>query len=263
MQLQGVSIEEDLSIHSPPLENEESVAVEELDLNPADLEQIALIYDQIRALFRTRQKAVDKKLASEFDGHLKTVMLNLSNALRSQELTVKEKNAEVLKSKYFLYDVCFEKAITYLTQQEHQPEGARTSQESAVFDQIRQGTCACFVYMSQQIAAPEQLQLDNRRLARDNARLGAALAAKERELAAGEERGRALEATLQEFKELQEQMEREFELQKEQMARQIEQLQSENQRCVERLLKSQKDSSALRDTLASEQRRISDLQAQL
>ena len=38
-------------------------------------------------------------------------MLNLSNALRSQELTVKEKNAEVLKSKYFLYDVCFEKAI--------------------------------------------------------------------------------------------------------------------------------------------------------
>ena len=56
----------------------------------------------------------DKKLASEFDNHLKTVMLNLSNALRSQELTVKEKNAEVLKSKYFLYDVCFEKSIQYM-----------------------------------------------------------------------------------------------------------------------------------------------------
>lgn len=41
-------------------------------------------------------------------------MLNLSNALRSQELTVKEKNSEVLKSKFFLYDVCFEKAIQYL-----------------------------------------------------------------------------------------------------------------------------------------------------
>jgi hypothetical protein len=61
---------------------------------------------------------VDKKLASEFDNHLKTVMLNLSNALRSAELTVKEKNAEVLKSKFFLYDVCFEKAIQYLTAQE-------------------------------------------------------------------------------------------------------------------------------------------------
>ena len=45
-------------------------------------------------------------------------MLNLSNALRSSELTVKEKNAEVLKSKFFLYDVCFEKAIQYLTAQE-------------------------------------------------------------------------------------------------------------------------------------------------
>ena len=61
---------------------------------------------------------MDKKLASEFDNHLKTVMLNLSNALRSAELTVKEKNAEVLKSKFFLYDVCFEKAIQYLTAQE-------------------------------------------------------------------------------------------------------------------------------------------------
>ena len=45
-------------------------------------------------------------------------MLNLSNALRSADLTVKEKNAEVLKSKFFLYDVCFEKAIQYLTAQE-------------------------------------------------------------------------------------------------------------------------------------------------
>jgi hypothetical protein len=58
---------------------------------------------------------MDKRLANEFDSHLKTVMLNLSNALRSQELSLKEKNAEVLKSKYFLYDVCFEKAIQYMT----------------------------------------------------------------------------------------------------------------------------------------------------
>lgn len=45
-------------MQSPPIENEESICVapgiDELDLNPADLEQIALIYDQIRALFRTR-----------------------------------------------------------------------------------------------------------------------------------------------------------------------------------------------------------------
>lgn len=56
----------------------------------------------------------DKKLAAEFDNHLKTIMLNLANALKDTNLTIKEKNAEVLKSKFFLYDVCFEKAIEYL-----------------------------------------------------------------------------------------------------------------------------------------------------
>jgi hypothetical protein len=53
-------------------------------------------------------------LATEFDNHLKTVMLNLSNALKNPKLSIKEKNAEVLKSKFFLYDVCFEKSIKYL-----------------------------------------------------------------------------------------------------------------------------------------------------
>ena len=103
-----------------------------MDLNPADLEQIALIYDQIRALYRqnqaeqqvktSQQIIVDKKLASEFDNHLKTVMLNLSNALRSPDLNVKEKNSEVLKSKFFLYDVCFEKAIQYLNHKQTDQE---------------------------------------------------------------------------------------------------------------------------------------------
>lgn len=107
-------------------DDELAPCIDELDLNPADLEQIALIYDQIRGLFRSssgkqngppqKGQGIDKKLASEFDNHLKTVMLNLSNALRSSDLTIKEKNSEVLKSKYFLYDVCFEKSIQFLSE---------------------------------------------------------------------------------------------------------------------------------------------------
>ena len=31
------------------------------------------------------------------------------------------------------------------------------AQESAVFEDIRQGMCACFVYLSQQISIPEQV----------------------------------------------------------------------------------------------------------
>lgn len=42
-------------------------------------------------------------------------MLNLSQALRNKELSVIEKNAEVLKSKFFLFDVCFEKSIKFLS----------------------------------------------------------------------------------------------------------------------------------------------------
>ena len=62
-------------------------------------------------MHRKKNSASDKKLASEFDNHLKTIMLNLSNALRNNDLSVKEKNAEVLKSKFFLFDICFEKTI--------------------------------------------------------------------------------------------------------------------------------------------------------
>lgn len=79
-----------------------------------------------------------------------------------------------------------------------------------MFDQIRQGTCACFVYMSQQIAAPEQLQLDNRKLARENQKLAQALQARDKEVAKLTERGQTLEVTLCELKEVQESLEREF-----------------------------------------------------
>jgi len=94
--------------------NSQNKEIVELDLNPHELEQIALLYDQIRDLFKSKNLTHDKKLATEFDNHLKTVMINLSNALKNPELTVREKNAEVLKSKFFLFDVCFEKSIQYL-----------------------------------------------------------------------------------------------------------------------------------------------------
>jgi hypothetical protein len=68
-------------------------------------------------LHRKKNASYDKKLAAEFDNHLKTVMLNLSNSLKNTDLSVREKNAEVLKSKFFLYDVCFEKSIKYLSQE--------------------------------------------------------------------------------------------------------------------------------------------------
>ena len=73
-------------------------------------------------------------------------MLNLSNALKNSELSQKEKSSEILKSKFFLYDVCFEKAISFL-----QTTGINKD-ESHVFDQVRQGICASFVFMTQLVS---------------------------------------------------------------------------------------------------------------
>jgi protein-arginine kinase activator protein McsA len=42
-----------------------------MSLKAEDLEQVAILYDQIRALRRKAEKNIDKKLADAFDQHLK------------------------------------------------------------------------------------------------------------------------------------------------------------------------------------------------
>lgn len=45
--------------------------LKEMSLKAEDLEQVAILYDQIRALRRKAEKNIDKKLADAFDQHLK------------------------------------------------------------------------------------------------------------------------------------------------------------------------------------------------
>lgn len=49
----------------------------------------------------------------EFESYLQTVMESLVNQL-GKDLTETDKRVEVLKSKFFLIDVCFEKAVEVL-----------------------------------------------------------------------------------------------------------------------------------------------------
>ena len=58
-------------------------------------------------------KREDEILAREFEGYLTTVMDSLANQM-GKSLTAPEKRIEVLKSKFFLTDVCFEKAVEIL-----------------------------------------------------------------------------------------------------------------------------------------------------
>jgi hypothetical protein len=56
-------------------------------LKAADLEMIAVLYDQIRQVRRKVEHNIDKRLAQDFDQHLKKVMQILSTNLQEiQEL---------------------------------------------------------------------------------------------------------------------------------------------------------------------------------
>jgi len=55
---------------------------ESSELKAQDLECIAMLYDQIRAIRRRVEVNIDRKLAEDFDLHLKGVMHELSTNLQ-------------------------------------------------------------------------------------------------------------------------------------------------------------------------------------
>ena len=116
-------------------EEDEVSALEELDLKPEDLEQIAVLYDSIRGVRRRLHKDQDKALAEDFDQHLKTVMFELSDSLKS-DLPVYLKNANILKAKISLFDICFTKANEYLRMGD--------ADTGSIFDRIQDGHTSIF-----------------------------------------------------------------------------------------------------------------------
>ena len=74
---------------------------EENELRAQDLEGIAIIYDQIRGLRRKSEHNIDKKLAEEFDQHLKNIMYDLSVSLQEIQEDSRE-DKDVLKKKIIL-----------------------------------------------------------------------------------------------------------------------------------------------------------------
>lgn len=81
----------------------------------------------------------------EFESYLQTVMESLVNQL-GKDLTETDKRVEVLKSKFFLIDVCFEKAVEVLAL--NLPKGYDNSVVQ-LFTSLRNQICTSFVTMSQ------------------------------------------------------------------------------------------------------------------
>lgn len=109
-----------------------TITDESSELKASDLEAIALLYDQIRFVRRKVEHDGDKKLAEDFDLHLKSVMADLSSSLQeiqhiSELNTIQEdkkqafqtsvdsmKKRVILATKKALVSICQEKALEYL-----------------------------------------------------------------------------------------------------------------------------------------------------
>jgi hypothetical protein len=57
-----------------------------LELNPAELEKIATLYDRVRSIYRKVKPSSDKLLAKEFDEKLRETMMKLSQILKNASL---------------------------------------------------------------------------------------------------------------------------------------------------------------------------------
>ena len=80
-------------------------------MKASDLEYIALLYDRIRHLLRSLKDTNDKKLAEDFDQHLKRVMHTLSQSLGEDKA---DRQMVVVGVKKELIAVCEDKMGEYL-----------------------------------------------------------------------------------------------------------------------------------------------------
>ena len=74
------------------------------------VEKIAILYDEIRALWHTQDKTKDKKLAEDFDEGIKAIVIDLSGIIKSST-SDHSKKLHTIRSKYELALICTQKLI--------------------------------------------------------------------------------------------------------------------------------------------------------
>ena len=73
---------------------------------------MAVVYDDIREVYKKNKYFVDKELADEFDRGVDNIMADLSTRLTSA-VGEEEVNSSIVGCRYALIDLCFVKLITY------------------------------------------------------------------------------------------------------------------------------------------------------
>jgi len=97
-------------------QNQSSIFDEEEEdlINPDEFEEIAEIYDTVRALHAKLDASKDQELAQAFDLKLRQVMESLAETVRDAGLGWAQKKAASLRAKQELLTVCSDKAIEFL-----------------------------------------------------------------------------------------------------------------------------------------------------
>lgn len=83
-------------------------------INADEFEEIAEIYDSIRVLHSNIDPERDQHLAQDFDFKLRQVMEDLSEAVKSPEISKTIKIERSLTSKFELYLMCSEKLCDFV-----------------------------------------------------------------------------------------------------------------------------------------------------
>jgi hypothetical protein len=70
------------------------------------IEEVNVLFEKVKSYKRS-----DANLGKEYQGYLQEVCLNLKKTFEQSDAPKSMLKVEMLKSKFFLLDVCFEKAI--------------------------------------------------------------------------------------------------------------------------------------------------------
>ena len=86
---------------------------EDLNLKQEDLEKVAIIYDDLRSLWREIEPRGDKKLAEYFESNLKSIMTEL-NEIHKKDLASHLMHCYTLKAKCAFFNMCQDKAMQFV-----------------------------------------------------------------------------------------------------------------------------------------------------
>lgn len=86
---------------------------DDLSLKQEDLEKVAILYDDLRSLWREIEPRGDKKLAEYFESNIKSVMTEL-NSIHQQDLASHLQHCYSLKAKWAFFNICQDKAMQYI-----------------------------------------------------------------------------------------------------------------------------------------------------